>query len=46
MPDGSERNAMLAGFAEVRLKLQASRSEDSASDRAARAVLAVLGQSR
>jgi lipid-A-disaccharide synthase len=43
-PDGSARDAMLQGFDEVRHRLRPSDTEGSASERAARAVLAVFGQ--
>jgi lipid-A-disaccharide synthase len=44
MPDGAARNAMIQGFSDVRSKLHTSSTEGSASERAARAVLAVVGQ--
>jgi len=44
LPDGLARAAMSEGFDEVRLRLHTSSSSDSASDRAARAVLTVMGQ--
>jgi lipid-A-disaccharide synthase len=43
LPDGA-RDAMMQGFDEVRHRLRPSDTEGSASERAARAVLAVLGQ--
>ena len=42
LPDGDERNAMIEGFGEVRRRLLASGGEGSPSERAARAVLAVV----
>jgi lipid-A-disaccharide synthase len=42
--DGSARDAMMQGFDELRHRLRPSDTEGSASERAARAVLAVLGQ--
>ncbi len=44
LPEGSARDVMLQGFDEVRHKLRSSGTEGSASNRAARAVLTVLGQ--
>jgi len=44
LPDSSTRDAMVHGFDEVRHRLRPSETEGSASERAARAVLAVLGQ--
>ena len=44
LPDGSARDTMMQGFDEVRHRLRPSDTEGSASERAARAVLAVLGQ--
>lgn len=44
LPDGSARTVMREGFDEVRRKLRASSAEGSASERAARAVLATLGR--
>ena len=44
LPDGSARDSMMQGFDEVRHRLRPSNTEGSASERAARAVLAVLGQ--
>ena len=44
LSDSGARTVMSEGFDEVRRKLQVSRAEVSASDRAARAVLAALGQ--
>jgi len=44
LPDGSARSEMLAGFEEVRSLLRASGTAGDASIRAARAVLAALGQ--
>ncbi len=44
LPDGDARSAMLNGFQEVRARLQPSKAAGNTSDRAARAVLAVLGQ--
>ncbi len=44
LPDGSARDAMMQGFNEVRHRLRPSDTEGSARERAARAVLAVLGQ--
>jgi lipid-A-disaccharide synthase len=44
LPDGSARDEMMQGFDEVRHRLRPSDTEGSASERAARAVLAVLGQ--
>ena len=44
LPDGSARDAMIQGFNEVRHRLRPSDTEGSARERAARAVLAVLGQ--
>jgi len=43
-PEGSARDAMMLGFDEVRHRLRPSDTEGSASERAARAVLTVLGQ--
>jgi lipid-A-disaccharide synthase len=45
VPDGSARNAMVQGFDEVRHRLRPSDTEGSASERAARAVLAAMEQS-
>jgi len=42
LPDGDERTAMIEGFGEVRRRLLASGGEGSPSERAARAVLAVV----
>lgn len=44
IPYGTARSAMVRGFDEVRSRLWVSSAEVSASDRAAQAVLAVLGQ--
>jgi lipid-A-disaccharide synthase len=44
LPDGSTRDAMVEGFDEVRLRLHATNSSGSASDRAARAILTIMGQ--
>ena len=44
LPDGEARSSMMAGFDEVRNWLRASSSTGDASTRAARAVLAALGQ--
>jgi len=44
LPDGLARAAMSEGFDEVRLRLHTSSFSDSASYRAARAVLTVMGQ--
>ena len=44
LPDGKARNIMIAGFGEVRHKLIGSSAASGASERAARAVLAVLGR--
>jgi lipid-A-disaccharide synthase len=44
LADGSARNAMMQGFDEVRHRLRPSDTEGSASERAARAILTVLGQ--
>lgn len=44
LSDSGARTVMSEGFDEVRRKLQVSSAEVSASDRAARAVLAALGQ--
>ena len=44
LADGSARDAMMQGFDEVRHRLRPSDTEGSASERAARAVLTVLGQ--
>ena len=44
LPDGEARSSMMAGFVEVRSRLRASSSTGDASTRAARAVLAALGQ--
>ena len=45
IPDGEARTAMIRDFHEVRQRLAASDSGSNASDRAARAVLSVVGQS-
>ena len=45
VPDGSAREAMVQGFDEVRHRLRPSDTEGSASERAARAVLAAMEQS-
>jgi len=44
IPDGSVRETMLAGFGEVRQRLQAKDRNGSASERAAKAVLAIMEQ--
>src|ERR1017187_8357850 len=44
LPQGSARDSMMKGFDEVRQRLRPSDTEGSASERAARAVLTVLGQ--
>lgn len=44
LPDNDARRTMLDGFSDVRRKLLASSAEGSAGERAARAVLGVLGQ--
>ncbi len=44
LPDGKARSSMIAGFGEVRHKLIGSSAASGASERAARAVLAVLGR--
>jgi lipid-A-disaccharide synthase len=44
LSDGSARAAMIEGFEDVRRRLHASNAEGSASERAARAVLTVVGQ--
>jgi lipid-A-disaccharide synthase len=44
LPDGSARDTMMQGFDEIRHKLRPSDTEGSASERAARAILTVLGQ--
>jgi lipid-A-disaccharide synthase len=45
LPEGEARASMIAGFSEVRQRLAAHEVGGSASERAARAVLSVLGQS-
>jgi lipid-A-disaccharide synthase len=42
LPDGKERSAMIEGFGEVRRRLRASSGEATPSERAARAVLAIV----
>jgi lipid-A-disaccharide synthase len=44
IPDGEARTAMIQGFHEVRQRLAANDSGGSASDRAARAVLSIVGE--
>ena len=44
IPDGETRTAMIHGFHEVRQRLAANSSGGSASDRAARAVLSIVGK--
>lgn len=44
IPEGEARTAMIQGFQDVRRRLATGSSGDSASDRAARAVLSVLGR--
>jgi hypothetical protein len=44
LPDSGARDAMMQGLDEVRHRLRPSDREGSASERAARAVLTVLGQ--
>jgi len=46
IPDGPARQTMMEDFLEVRRRLEADDSGESASDRAARAVLSIVGQSR
>ena len=44
LPDGEARDTMLADFHEIRCRLQPPGAEGTASERAAKAVLAVLGR--
>jgi lipid-A-disaccharide synthase len=44
LPEGSARATMMQGFDDVRQRIRPSDTEGSASERAARAVLTVLGQ--
>ncbi len=44
LPDGEARDTMLADFHEIRRRLQPPGAEGTASERAAKAVLAVLGR--
>ncbi len=44
IPDGQARETMIAGFREVRRRLESNDGEGSASERAAMAVLAMVGQ--
>jgi lipid A disaccharide synthetase len=44
IPDGEARTTMIQDFQEVRQRLAANDSGGSASDRAARAVLSIVGK--
>ncbi len=46
LPEGEERAKMVAGFREVRQRLQPADEAGTASERAARAVLSIVGMSR
>src|SRR5262249_47598956 len=45
LPDGEERSRMIADFLQVRRQLEPEEPGGAASDRAARAVLSIVGES-